>query len=255
MVSPSESLPLNSVRRAAAGAATSTAIHWPWSPVPHLRSSPTGTFGKPVRPRTPVFRFALLFGCAVLLGLSNIEAAPASDADRLFESGLTWDQFLAGATAQRDAWLKTTATANAPQDLIERFRRVSTGLRLLVVAEDWCPDSVNVVPHIAGLASSVSVPLRIVGRKLGEPLLDKHRTPDGRTATPTIVLLREGVEADDAAAWIERPAVIQQWFRSMAADSESARRFADRQSWYESDHGRTALAEVIALAEETAAGR
>jgi hypothetical protein len=223
--------------------------------VPHLCSSPTGSFGKRLRPRIPLCRSALLFGCALLLGLAHIDAAPAGDAERLFESGQTWDQFLAGAKAQREAWLKTTATANPTVDLVERFRRVSFGLRLLVVAEDWCPDSVNVVPYIARLASSVSVPLRIVGRKLGEPLLDKHRTPDGRTATPTIVLLSEGVEGDDAAAWIERPAVVQQWFRSMATDPASARRFADRQSWYESDHGQTALAEVIALAELTAAGR
>ena len=53
---------------------------------------------------------------------------------------------------------------SVPSDVVERFRRVSGGLRILVVAEDWCPDSVNAVPYIAGLASSASVPLRIVDR-------------------------------------------------------------------------------------------
>jgi hypothetical protein len=196
----------------------------------------------------------LLLCCAPPSGCARAEAAQADDAAGLFDRGLAWDQFLAGARAQREAWLKTTtmATAHLPPDLVERFRRVSAGLRILVVAEDWCPDSVNTVPYIAELASSVSVPLRILGRKLGEPLMDKHRTPDGRTATPTVVLLRDG---DEIGAWIERPGVVQQWFLSMATDPESARRFGDRQSWYESDHGRTVLAEVIALIEGTRAGR
>jgi hypothetical protein len=148
--------------------------------------------------------------------------------------------------------LTTTAVAVPPADLVAQFRRVSAGLRLLIVAEDWCPDSVNVVPYVAGLASAVAVPLRILGRQLGDPLMDKHRTSDGRIATPTIVLLRGG---DDVGAWVERPAIVQQWFLSMARDPESARRFGDRQSWYDNDHGRTVLAEVIALAERTAVGR
>jgi hypothetical protein len=190
--------------------------------------------------------------CGGRFGCAQAEATQTDGAAGLFDRGLTWDQFLAGAKAQREAWLKTTATAHLPPDMVERFRRVSAGLRILVVAEDWCPDSVNVVPYIAGLASSVSVPLRIVDRKIGEPVMDKHRTPDGRTATPTVVLLRDG---DEVGAWIERPAVVQQWFLSMATDAESARRFGGRQSWYESDHGHTVLAEVIALTEGTRAGR
>jgi hypothetical protein len=109
-----------------------------------------------------------------------------------------------------------------------------------------------VLPYVAALASSVSVPLRIVDRKLGEPLMTRHRTPDGRPATPTIVLLRHG---DDVGAWVERPAVVQQWFLSMATSPENARRFGDRQSWYESDRGQTVLAEIIALAERATASR
>jgi hypothetical protein len=82
--------------------------------------------------------------------------------------------------------------------------------------------------------------------------MNDHRTPDGRTATPTVVLLRDGL---DVGGWVERPAPVQQWFLSMATDAESARRFADRQAWYESDRGQTVLAELTALAERTAPAR
>jgi len=144
--------------------------------------------------------------------------------------------------------LKTTAQVSVPSDVIERFRRASGGLRIIAVAEDWCPDSVNALPYIASLASSASVPLRIVDRALGEALMNRHRTTDGRPATPTIVLLRDGSEV---GAWVERPDIVQQWFLSMATNAESARRFGDRRSWYDADRGHTVLAEVTALAERT----
>jgi len=154
------------------------------------------------------------------------------------------------ATAPRDVWLKTAASAIVPADIDERFRRVSGGLRLLVVAEDRCPDSVNAVPFIAAAAAAAGVPLRIVDRKAGEPLMSRHRTPDGRPATPTVVLLRHG---DEVGAWVERPGVVQQWFLSMATNPDSVKRFAERQSWYDSDRGHTVLAEILSLAERTAA--
>jgi Thioredoxin len=210
--------------------------------MPHVLSSPG---------RVPCRR-SLLFVWVFVLGCGLAQAAQAQDAERLFDSGLTFDQFLSGAKAQREAWLRTTASANLPPALVEQFRQASAGLHILVVAEDWCPDSVNVVPYIAALASAAAIPLRIVGQMVGEPLTNRHRTPDGRTAIPTVVLLRG---SDEVAAWVERPAVVQQWFLSMATSPESARRFGERESWYESDHGHTVLAEVIALAEATAAGR
>jgi hypothetical protein len=98
------------------------------------------------------------------------------------------------------------------------------------------------------LAQSAGIPLRILDRTAGEPLMRAHPTSDGRTVTPTIVLLRNG---RDAGAWVERPAELQQMFLSMSASPENAQRFAQRHLWYESDGGRTVLQEVLALIEQT----
>ena len=147
-------------------------------------------------------------------------------------------------------WLTNASRTDiAPAD-VERLKRVRSGLRLLVVAEDWCPDSVHTVPYIANLAAAAGVEVRIVDRRAGNSLMAQHRTRDGRTVTPTVVLLRND---RDVGAWVERPAVLQALFFSMATDPESARQFADRTSWYERDRGRTTIGEVIALAEQTAA--
>ena len=175
-------------------------------------------------------------------------AAGSAELEALFRGGRTWEQFLDSVSAQRELWLKTESAATAPSDLVGRAKAASQGLRLVIVAEDWCPDSVYTVPYVASLARSSNIPLRIIDRMLGEPLLVAHRTPDGRTATPTIVLWREG---RDAGAWVERPAELQRMFLSMSTSAESARRFSQRHTWYESDRGLTALKELLALIEQT----
>lgn len=164
----------------------------------------------------------------------------------LFERGRTWKHFLAGVSAQRELWMKTESAVTVPPDFIERAQRAGRGMQLLVVAEDWCPDSAYAVPYIARLAHSASIPLRVFDRAAGASLMRAHRTPDGRTVTPTVVIWRNG---RDAGAWIERPAELQQLFLSMSESPENARRFSQRRLWYESDRGRTVLKEVLALIE------
>jgi hypothetical protein len=170
-----------------------------------------------------------------------------STVEHFFESGRSWPQFLAGVSAQRELWLRTESAATVPLDFIERARKASRGLQVLVVAEDWCPDSAYTVPYVARLAHSAGIPLRVLDRAAGEPLMLAHRTPDGRTATPTIVLWRNG---RDRGAWVERPAELQQMFLSMSTNPENAQRFSQRHIWYESDGGLTVLKEVLALIEQ-----
>ena len=173
---------------------------------------------------------------------------PRTNVDRLFEGGKTWPQFLAGVSAQRDLWTKTESAVTVPPDVIERAKRASRGLQLLVVSEDWCPDSAYSVPYVARLAQSAGIPLRVLDRTAGESLMAAHRTSDGRTVTPTIVLARNG---RDVGAWVERPAELQQMFFSMSTNAENAKRFSQRHLWYESDGGVTVLKEVLALIEQT----
>ncbi len=184
---------------------------------------------------------ALAFAAAVQAGGPNTNLAAS-----LFDRGQSFAEFLAHVNAQRDVWLKNAARTDIPRDALDRLKLVRSGLQLLIVAEDWCPDSAHTVPYIANLSSAAGVEVRIVDRSAGNALMALHPARDGRKVTPTIVLLRDH---RDAGAWVERPAILQEAFFSMATNSESARQFADRISWYEHDRGRTTIAEIIALAE------
>jgi hypothetical protein len=193
---------------------------------------------------------ATLAFLAPLVLVASLQAAPEHQAAvSFYERGQTLEQFIGRATHQRELWRKNTASTEIPSELVLRLRRVGAGLRFLIVAEDWCPDSVNTVPSVVKLGAKAGVEARIVDRAVGEALMSRHRTSDGRPATPTIILLRNGI---DVGAWVERPDALQHLFLTMRTIPDNGRLLADRQSWYDADHGRTALSEVVTLAERTA---
>src|SRR5262245_39815874 len=109
----------------------------------------------------------------ILFAVAALQAptAGAPDAERLFSGGQTWEEFLGAVSAQRELWLRIAASAVAPDDLVDRAKTASKGLRLVAVAEDWCPDSVYTLPYVASLARSAGISLRIVDRTAGEPLM------------------------------------------------------------------------------------
>jgi hypothetical protein len=171
------------------------------------------------------------------------------DAAALLERGRTIGQFLETVTRQRELWVSNLATAKVSPAMLDRFKRTGTDLRLLIVAEDWCPDSVHTVPYVAALAAQAAVDLRIVDRASGAAVMKRYPASDGRGVTPVIVLVRHGVAV---GAWIERPAALQSLFESIKSHPENAGRFADRQAWYKADSGRTTVAEIVDLAEQSA---
>jgi Thioredoxin len=182
---------------------------------------------------------------ALMLVAGGVQAAPQADPVGMFDAGMTWEQFLAGARAQRTLWLMNAGRASVAPETVERFRRATDGLKLLVIAEAACSDSVNTVPYLAKLATLAGVDMRVVGRSTGLPLMDAHRTPDGRTATPTVILLRDG---RDVGAWVERPAALQEWYLSKA-DLGQQDRLDRKMAWYDWDRGASTIREIVALAE------
>jgi hypothetical protein len=172
-----------------------------------------------------------------------------ADAAVLFDRGVTWDAFLSSVTAQRNLWQSNTQRASVAPALVERFQKAGDGLRLLVIGEGSCSDSVSVVPSVAQLAKLANIELRIVDREAGRWLLAMHKSPDGREATPTILLLRG---SQVAGAFVERPAALQDWYLTNGAGLSQRDRYARKMSWYDWDRGDSSVAEIVALAEKSA---
>lgn len=181
----------------------------------------------------------------LLAWLPGQSAAPAADLNALFNQGVEWRPWFDDIRTQQNTWRQVASQVSPPNVLVDRLKAAGANLKLLVVAEANCSDSMQSVPHIAALADRAGVPLRIVGKDAAAAAIERHRTPDGRTATPTVILLRDG---KDAGAWVERPEALQTWFIANAGLSR-AERLERKTAWYQWDRGGATLAEIVALAE------
>lgn len=206
---------------------------------------------------------------ALLLSLSmasptvavRCEPAPAPSADQtrdstlvaLYDAGQPWTEFLGAARARRSQWLENAARPLAPADAVARARALPGRWRLLVVAVDSCSDSVNTIPFLAQLVAAVpQLDMRVISPRAGRALMEARRTPDGRAATPTVIVLDES--GAEAGCWIERPAALQAIAMAAGAGGGTAAFAAQKESWYASDAGASTVAEVVGLLERAAAG-
>ena len=198
---------------------------------------------------------ACLAACIVALviaqGAAAAHAAPAADPDyrALYSKGITFAEFLDRARARRDEWRQRYNDATVTPDLVTRMRALPDRRLILAVAEDWCSDSVNTVPYVARLVDGAPerLSLRIIDSNSGRPVMNAHRTPDGRAATPTIVVLREDDEV--LGSWVERPSTAQSWFLEQRTTVKHDPLHERLMNWYAEDAGRTTLAEIAALLE------
>ena len=87
----------------------------------------------------------------------------------------------------------------------------------------------------------------LVNREIGQAVMDAHRTPDGRTATPTIAIL--GDDWHLLAAWTERPTSVQAWFLEKQKTTMQKPLHDELLAWYEKDAGQTTVREIADLLE------
>ena len=134
----------------------------------------------------------------------------------------------------------------APDALVTRAAAAGTGWKLLVVTVPGCSDSVNIVPYVASLLAKVpSVEMRLISPSLGKAIQEAHRTPDGRAATPTFILL-DG-EFNERGCWVERPSTLIDLMKN-GTD------FEGKMAWYDKDQGASSLEEIVAMIEAAHAG-
>lgn len=188
--------------------------------------------------------------------------APDTAADTTLENGWAratgFQDWLEGIEARRELWEANVEKARITEDAVRRLDALEGEWRLLVVAADWCQDSAWNVPALARLAEySDALELRVLDADRGAGIMEARPTPDGRAATPTVVILDP--EGEEVGCWIERPARQRDvYLRRLkpAEEGTDAYREAVRDflGWYAMDNGATALDEVVTLLEAAEAG-
>lgn len=190
------------------------------------------------------------------LGAPSPRGVPADstyDAAALFREGADYATFRDAATRRVTQWHETYANAVIADALRTRVDRLPGTWKLLVVTDDGCSDSAASIPWIARLAAeTATLDLRIVRSRAARPVMEAHRTPDGRAATPTILVL--DAELREAGCWIERPAPLQAWAGPARASLSDREFLRQKTAWYERDAGQTTLEEIVALLEAASRG-
>lgn len=165
----------------------------------------------------------------------------------LWDSATPFGTFLENVKARQEQWRSRFSNAAIESEALSDARALPGKRRILAVAEDRCSDSAWAVPYLAKLAAAVpdKLELRVISAAKGRRIQSAHLTPDGRTATPTIVILDE--ENRYIGAWVERPSELQKWYVDNKASVESDARYEHLTKWYTEDAGRTTIREVLAI--------
>jgi hypothetical protein len=202
-----------------------------------------------------LFVFVLLdAGAAAGRQAAPAPAVESADLQTLYAAGQTFSQFLDSTRRRRDAWRRNYAEARTEPAALARAAAISGRWRLLVVTVDACSDSVSTIPYIAKLDEAVdAIELRIIDSQAGRRVMEAHPTPDRRAATPTIVLL--DAEGNEVGCWVERPSPLQAWVLGEGAKLPDDEFYARKMDWYDADHGRETVKDIVAMIEAAAAGR
>lgn len=217
------------------------------SPVTPVWALAGGYGAAPARcaPVESVPTFVGVFGGSVVKADSTLSA--------LHASGQTFADFVAAAKARREGWLKLADSAQVEPTLVERARAVGGAWRLLVVAVDACGDSMNTVPYVARLAAQAGIDLRIVLPAAGRAVQETHRSLDGRTATPTYVLL--DARGDERGCIVEQPKALREWASKERAKVSLDSVHVGIRAFYAKDQGASIAREAVEMLEAAAAGR
>ncbi|MCX7624180.1 MAG: thioredoxin family protein [Thermomicrobium sp.] len=131
-----------------------------------------------------------------------------------WEQAMTPDEYLASLQQYREEFAANIARTRVMPGDWALFGQEP--LAILVVTEDWCPDSVQFVPMVIALAQRVpTVEVRILRRSEHQDLADRYRRPDGSQAIPTFVVL--DADLQELGVLIERPARADEELREALA--------------------------------------
>lgn len=188
-------------------------------------------------------------------GITGGGGEPADDDLRaLYRSGRGYTDFLGQATRRTELWHDNTERAAAVDPaLLARARAVGGTWYFLAVAIDSCSDSVSTIPYLAELVALVDgLDMRVVDPTAGRAIMEAHPTPDGRPATPTVLLL--DADFDEAGCFIERPPLLQNLILENP-DWSSRQVYERKMEWYDRDGGRGTVEAFVEMLEAAAAGR
>lgn len=166
-----------------------------------------------------------------------------------YYGGETFADFLARETVNHEMWLSVSRRVTIPVDYAARVEALHGHWHLLVLSEDWCGDSVNIVPIIAKLADSITnMDMRILARDQNLDIMDAHLTNGKSRSIPIVILLNEKFQ--ECGWWGPRPRELQKWVVEKGMQLPKEVRYKEVRTFYARDRGATTISEIVEMLEE-----
>jgi hypothetical protein len=176
-----------------------------------------------------------------------VDDAPLSLRER-FNAGSTFEDLLARPKDNLELWKSIYKKAALDADAARRVDAIEHRFHLLVLNEDWCGDSVNILPYVARLAEATDhLEMRILGRDTNRDLMDAHLTGKSRSI-PIVIAYDEYFT--ELGWWGPRPTPLQRWVIEEGLALPKPDRYPLIRAWYARDKGRTIVSEILSIIEE-----
>ena len=127
-----------------------------------------------------------------------------------FETGLTYDQFKAQMTQNRERFEANERGVPLTPDDLAAFRRLPRPLNVLAIGEDWCGDVIANLPILGRIAaeSGGKLNLRVFLRDQNPDIMDQYLLRGEFKAIPVFVFFDD--DFNELGRFIERPDSVTQ---------------------------------------------
>lgn len=165
-----------------------------------------------------------------------------------FYSGTTFEDLLARPKDNSELWNSIYRRSVLDSEAVARVKALEHRFHLLILNEDWCGDSVNILPYVARLAEATDrLEMRILGRDTNRDLMETHLTGKARSIPVVIVY---DAEFNEKGWWGPRPGPLQNWVVTEGLALPKPDRYPLIRAWYARDKGRTIVSEILSIFEK-----
>jgi hypothetical protein len=124
-----------------------------------------------------------------------------------WDTGITYEGFKAAMTRNQDRFSENEARVVLDPETVRTLRSLPKGVRVLVLAEDWCGDVVANLPILGRLAKEVpGLDVRVFYRDQNPDLMARWLNQGKYQSIPVFVFLDQDFR--ELGHWIERPASV-----------------------------------------------
>lgn len=147
-------------------------------------------------------------------------------------------------------WQRTkrlNKTVHIDLDSLSVIENIVFPRKWLVVTENWCGDSAQILPviHKIAEASKSKIELRMVYRDENLNLIDAHLTNQGRSI-PKLIQLNQNFEV--TASWGPRPEVAQKLVKEIKSNPAIASTYSEElHKWYAKDQQVNIIRELVEM--------